>query len=1842
MTTGLFLITIVFLLSSLISTILSHRLHSLGLSCLYLFSYRLVSDLNCYLLLQIIQKMFGQPSTFGGGGFGQPQQQQQQPGGFGSSPFGGGGFGQPQQPPQQQQPTGFGSTSTPFGSSAGGGGGFGQPSAGSPFGGTGGGGGFGQPSTGFGGTSTFGAPAPASGGLFGSAGPAPSAFGTTSTAFGAAPGTTSGGLFGSTTSTNTGGGGLFGSAAPATNTTPFGGGSAFGSSAGGGGFGGSTFGSTTSTFGAPAPTSGLFGSTPAPAPFGAPAPTGGLFGSPAPAPSGGLFGAPSSQPLQGVGVGGPGTRTTPWQPTSRQDGSASISIHAITAMPNYEHSSAEELRVQDYQQGNRGSTTPTASNTSGGAFGFGAAPAPAFGAAPSGGLFGAAPAPAFGAPAPSAFGAPAPSGGLFGSAPSTFGAPAPASGGLFGSVPAPAPFGAPASGGLFGSTPAPAPFGAPAPAPGGLFGSTPAPAPFGAPATSPFGAPAPSAFGAPAPTGGFFGSAPAPSAFGSSFGAAPAPSGGLFGSAPAPGAFGAPAPGAFGFGAKPPGTSIFGSPQPAPAPFGSTFGTFGQAPAPFGAPSAFGQAPAQPQFASPNAMMMMPQQQQPLQQQILPPNATIIPPVENEVLEHSLRALENSRRELEKTQFPSLGGGASSLRNGVSPSTPTNLSDRGGSSPILPPGGRFAYTPFATTSPGSATKIRPRGAFPKTEPSKRTTATSLPALGGLGMSQITTRTPEAHLRTAATNLVIRPGSSRNPLKLRLESSFPSPSSDARPPRRTGETTPAEELTATPTAGEESAAPVRATREPSPRHPEPSPTPNQRHAMTNGGSEPRRPDPPKSPAYDYYQRVIGSGEETSLLSSKPQTPATPKGTTSSLPKLTKNGYTVSPSLEELAGMSEADLAAVEGFTVKRASYGKIEWEGAVDVRGADLDSIIEIQQSDISVYHDNELNGNKPPVGSKLNRPAVLTFYGVFPKKGGAAASEKAKAKLREKLEKVSKSAGATFLSYDDNIGEWKIRVQHFSRYGLLDDDSEGEDGDQVDLRDDDADDEFHRRRVRIESPTPASIKKPRMDRRQATPYRPPGRYSLSEEEMDYSESEGVDDVANRDDAGEDGFEEEDDDLDGTAGLVNDIDFTETDINEVVKAHANIAYQEVFASITKQSFVPKQDEPAVYQESKQQIITFEDEGEEESEVDDTMSDASLEQVFDSQPIERSTCRELAQKANVTASVFDHGLRAGRSCRVAWLPNGSFFKIDPRASRREPTLIQCKPIFAEDISLEKADCLLDAQLRYGNAMKSEDNACPLYSLPRGLESVESTEDLYQALKDFASVRMENQDAASAFELMAQLLFAVEDTTTEGIAEFVRERSHSPMAPRAITSLTNWLANICSDDVENEVTHALSHGDAPMAILAALSSGDVERACEAAIEAGAFDLATVLSTAADTKEDVLNQLLALSDSGSSSRIANGVLRCLKIIGGDTFSESDLYQRGSSKLDWRRHLAIRCLQSPDSTLADLVARFEEDIEKGEIPPPLPLYGKGCNSTETSLLYKLVRCLSRPSSMEVQAIVDPKGFTFSVHDFSLPFHLATALSAMKSDGAMEETFAEGLAYGYEAQLISLGLWDWAVFVSLCTMSSDVPDYIRAAKVRRAKSIILQHFDDNEDSRRRRAFLEKKVEVPSEWFEEALAGRYAFYGNVIRTIEHTLAYNCDEAVKLVEVDFLPELFLIEKGSIESRVGLLERVAPIARPDSMVVAMCRLIGIGQEMAKLGQMGAPEANVVLSSLLEDCEGIEQTFQCYRSKPRRTHGVGATNGSDATQLSEMITDALKTVNGMKNELRSYASSRGMICSM
>jgi hypothetical protein len=139
-----------------------------------------------------------------------------------------------------------------------------------------------------------------------------------------------------------------------------------------------------------------------------------------------------------------------------------------------------------------------------------------------------------------------------------------------------------------------------------------------------------------------------------------------------------------------------------------------------------------------------------------------------------------------------------------------------------------------------------------------------------------------------------------------------------------------------------------------------------------------------------------------------------------PKLSQSSdYITSPHHAILQQMDDFELSRVNKFTVMRPNFGMIAWEGETDVRGLDLDDIVDIQSEYVSVY---EGKTPKPALGSGLNKSAIITLQNIFPDN---------ESNFLDFLVDNCKERGAEHLDYDPDSGVWQFRVFHFSRYGLL-------------------------------------------------------------------------------------------------------------------------------------------------------------------------------------------------------------------------------------------------------------------------------------------------------------------------------------------------------------------------------------------------------------------------------------------------------------------------------------------------------------------------------------------------------------------------------------------------------------------------------------------------------------------------------------------------------------------------------------------------------------------------------------------------------------------------------------------
>lgn len=156
----------------------------------------------------------------------------------------------------------------------------------------------------------------------------------------------------------------------------------------------------------------------------------------------------------------------------------------------------------------------------------------------------------------------------------------------------------------------------------------------------------------------------------------------------------------------------------------------------------------------------------------------------------------------------------------------------------------------------------------------------------------------------------------------------------------------------------------------------------------------------------------------------------------MPKLTKPGYFTSPPMNQLQRMSINQLRQVENFCIFNV-FGKVEFEKLTDVTFQDLDLAVEIRHGYIEVYPDEigqQYHLTKPPVGSKLNKPAKLYYYRM---------NLPSFSNLSKKVSKL----GASLSDYLPVTRTMAIKVEHFTKFEFKEEDDEKPVQPPQDLRD---------------------------------------------------------------------------------------------------------------------------------------------------------------------------------------------------------------------------------------------------------------------------------------------------------------------------------------------------------------------------------------------------------------------------------------------------------------------------------------------------------------------------------------------------------------------------------------------------------------------------------------------------------------------------------------------------------------------------------------------------------------------------------------------------------------------------
>jgi len=145
---------------------------------------------------------------------------------------------------------------------------------------------------------------------------------------------------------------------------------------------------------------------------------------------------------------------------------------------------------------------------------------------------------------------------------------------------------------------------------------------------------------------------------------------------------------------------------------------------------------------------------------------------------------------------------------------------------------------------------------------------------------------------------------------------------------------------------------------------------------------------------------------------------------------RSDYYFKPTLEELRERFVNESVKIDeaGLIIGRLGYGSVLWRGPFEIHNIEaLKDVVNLRAKEVVVYPDQS---KKPHEGMELNRPAEVTLERVWPisKQTGMSITdpdEIHKQNFREKLERMSKIFGGTFVDYNPVSGIWTFKVPSF-------------------------------------------------------------------------------------------------------------------------------------------------------------------------------------------------------------------------------------------------------------------------------------------------------------------------------------------------------------------------------------------------------------------------------------------------------------------------------------------------------------------------------------------------------------------------------------------------------------------------------------------------------------------------------------------------------------------------------------------------------------------------------------------------------------------------------------------------
>lgn len=867
---------------------------------------------------------------------------------------------------------------------------------------------------------------------------------------------------------------------------------------------------------------------------------------------------------------------------------------------------------------------------------------------------------------------------------------------------------------------------------------------------------------------------------------------------------------------------------------------------------------------------------------------------------------------------------------------------------------------------------------------------------------------------------------------------------------------------------------------------------------------------------------------------------------SCPTLNSPGYYMEPCLKDMVTLEYLDpgyCSRVPDFVVGRFGYGCVKFFGKTDVRGLNLDQIVKFDRHEVTVYEDES---NKPMVGQGLNKTAEVTLRlqikNLDLEKQEVAGIVK---KLRESMGRQ----GAQFIAFDPANGDWKFVVDHFSRFGLSED--EEEDiimGDATGVVQDpgemngggnseiDEDMQIDTNGPMLSHSLPSHL----------------GLDPVKMKEMrmlmfPYEEKEELE------------------------------DFRGTVSNQ--KQAFGKEYTRYPLHNSNQRLIHRSSPPVV-RKTPVALLEY------NSGTFDSVSSGTVLMTQENKGLPLKTIKkegfklDLKQETPVSGShsrnVVDAALFMGRSFRVGWGPNGILVHSGAPVGSNETQRVLSSAINIEKVAIDKVvrdennkvkkelvDYAFYAPLNLHKDLNHEekDVEVGLFNL-KLLKVVSNRLELSEICRNYIDI-IERQLEVAGLSSSARLVLMHQVMVWELIKVLFSERENTgqlksmgadneedmmqdikegppeveleslPLIRRAEFSC--WLQESVCHRVQEEVSSVNDSGYLEH-LFFLLTGRQLDAAVELAASKGDVRLACLLSQAGGStvnRSYVARQLDIWRINGLDFNfIEKDRIRLYELLAGNIHGALH-----GIKIDWKRFLGLLMWYHlpPDTALPVVFRTYHHLLNDGKATFPVPIYidegpvDENANWSrverfDLSYYLMLLHASEESQLCSLKTMFNTFSSTHDPLDYHMIWHQRAILEAV---GVIHSNDLQALDMGLVSQLLCQEQCHWAIYVALHMPYHDDYPYLQATLIR---EILFQYCESWSSQESQRQFIED-LGVPSQWLHEAMAVYFNYHGDLPKALEHFLeCANWQKAHSIFMTSVAHPLFLSASHSEVWRIA----------------------------------------------------------------------------------------------------------------